>query len=264
MDRFLQSIIRQAGAMALSFYHRGVTSSEKDNRGDLLTEADVEVSAFLVEAIHERYPQHHIASEELDEDINPGAPIKWVIDPIDGTRNFANAIPVWCTLIGVIRDGDLYLGAIYDAVHDTLFFAERGKGAYKNAQRIYVNNTDTLEHAYGWFSRAGEQGVYGRYIPEYRHAFERLIHDTTVWIHFFGCVLPLGYLASGAIDFCAFNHGLDHDLVGPILICQEAGAVVTNHEGKPWQPGRQDVVIANPGLHPKLLALFKDEDTRLR
>ncbi|MDH3601024.1 MAG: inositol monophosphatase, partial [Candidatus Tectomicrobia bacterium] len=139
MDRFLQSIIRQAGAMALSFYHRGVTSSEKDNRGDLLTEADVEVSAFLVEAIHERYPQHHIASEELDEDINPGAPIKWVIDPIDGTRNFANAIPVWCTLIGVIRDGDLYLGAIYDAVHDTLFFAERGKGAYKNAQRIYVN-----------------------------------------------------------------------------------------------------------------------------
>jgi myo-inositol-1(or 4)-monophosphatase len=256
MDQFLQSIIRQAGTIALSYYRKGVTPLEKTNRGDLLTEADIAVSTFLVESIHQRYPEHHICSEELEADINPGAPIKWVIDPIDGTRNFASAIPLWCTLIGVIRQDELYLGAIYDAVHDVLFFAERGKGTYKNGQRIFVNQTDTLDHAYGWFSRAGEQGLYGRYLPEYRRAYERLIQETTVWIHYSGSMLSLGYLAHGAIDFCAFNHGLDHDLVGPVLICQEARAVVTDHEGNAWQPGRQDVVIANPTLHPKLLALF--------
>ncbi|ETW99620.1 inositol monophosphatase family protein [Candidatus Entotheonella palauensis] len=259
MIDFLQSIIRQAGAMALTYYHQGVASSAKANRGDLVTEADVAVSAFLVEAIHRRYPDHHIASEELDEDINPGAPIKWIIDPIDGTRNFFNTIPVWCTLIGVLQDGQLYLGAIYDAIHDNLYFAERSCGAYKNGQRIYVNQTDTLDHAYGMFSRAGEQGVYGRFIPEYRAAFIRLVNDTTVWIHYSGSMLSLGDLASGTIDFCAFNHGLDHDLAGPLLICQEAGAVVTDHRGQPWQIGRQDVVIANPALHPKVLDLFGKE-----
>ena len=262
MNEFLQSIIRQAGAIALTYYRQGVTTAEKSNRGDVVTEADVAVSAFLVEAIHRRYPDHHIASEELEYDLNPGAPIQWIIDPIDGTRNFANAIPVWCILIGVLQDGKPYLGAIYDAVHDTLFFAERAQGAYQNGQRITVNQTDTLEHAYGWFSRAGVQGLYGRFIPEYRLALTRLIHDTTVWIHYSGSMISLGYLASGAIDFCAFNHGLDHDLVGPILICQEAGAVVTDHRGQPWQPGRQDVVIANPVLHPQLLSLFEKRSSR--
>ncbi len=261
MIDFLQSSIRQAGEIALTYYRQGVTSSEKSNRGDLVTEADEAVSAFLVEAIHRRYPDHHISSEELDEDINPGAPIQWIVDPIDGTRNFANAIPVWCTLIGVLKEGHLYLGAIYDAVHDILYLAECGKGAYKNGQRITVNHADTLDHAYGWFSRAGEQGLYGRFIPEYQTALTRLIRDTTAWIHCTGSMLSLGDLASGAIDFFAFNHGLDHDLVGPILICREAGAVVTNHRGDPWQLGRQDVVIANPTLHPKLLNLF---DTSLK
>lgn len=259
INDFLQSIIKQAGEMALTYYRQGITISTKSNPGDLLTEADLAVSSFLVDAIHRQYPTHHIRSEELEDEINPGAPIQWIIDPIDGTRNFANRIPIWCTLIGVLRDGELYLGAIYDAIHDILFFAEAGGGATQNGQPITVNQTDTLAHAYGWFSRAGEQGQYGRFIPEYQRAFTRLIHETSAWIHYAGTVLSLGYLASGGIDFCAFNHGMDHDLAGPILICQEAGAVVTNHQGQPWQLGRQDVVIANPALHGKLLALFSDD-----
>ena len=256
INDFMQSIIKQAGMMALTYYRQGVTSSAKANRGDLVTEADMAVSAFLVDAIQRRYPTHHISSEELEDDINPGASLQWIIDPIDGTRNFANAIPVWCTLIGVLREGELYLGAIYDALHDRLFFAEAGQGATQNGEPIRVNQTDTLEHAYGWFSRAGEEDVYGRFIPEYQQAFTRLIYETTVWLHYSGTMLSFGDLASGAIDFCAFNHGMDHDFAGPLLICQEAGAVVTDHQGQPWQPGRQDVVVANPALHGKVLGLF--------
>ncbi|PON15696.1 hypothetical protein C2W62_22425 [Candidatus Entotheonella serta] len=153
INDFLQSIIKQAGEMALTYYRQGITISTKSNPGDLLTEADLAVSSFLVDAIHRQYPTHHIRSEELEDEINPGAPIQWIIDPIDGTRNFANRIPIWCTLIGVLRDGELYLGAIYDAIHDILFFAEAGGGATQNGQPITVNQTDTLAHAYGWFSR---------------------------------------------------------------------------------------------------------------
>jgi fructose-1,6-bisphosphatase/inositol monophosphatase family enzyme len=75
MNDFLQSIIRQAGAIALTYYRQGVTASEKSNRGDVVTEADVAVSAFLVETIHRRYPDHHIASEELENDLNPAPPL---------------------------------------------------------------------------------------------------------------------------------------------------------------------------------------------
>lgn len=67
--------------------------------------------------------------------------------------------------------------------------------------------------------------------------------------------IALTYYRQGVITSEKSN-GMDHDLVGPILICQEAGAVVTNHRGQPWQPGQQDVVIANANLHPKLLKLF--------
>lgn len=128
MNESPQSIIRQAGAIALTHYRQGVTAAEKSNRGDVVTKADMEVSVFLVEAIHRRYPDHHIASEELEHDLNPGVAIQWMIDPIDGIRNFANAIPVWCTLIGVLEDDKPYLGAIYDARCTTPFFCRTRSG----------------------------------------------------------------------------------------------------------------------------------------
>ena len=242
----------------MEYFRRGVAHTTKDNIGDLLTEADVAVSGFLVDAIHQKYPSHQIHSEEMKDDVNPGAEYEWVIDPIDGTRNFAWGIAVWCQMIAVLKNGELYLAAIYNPAAKELFFAEKGKGATLNGKPIHVNGVESLDHGLGIAVRA-TRFIYpdaAIHNTRYRKFMARLVTDTTVWMYNFGTMLGACYVASGGIDFFVSDSGLDHDNLAPVLICQEAGAMVTNGYGEPWTRYRQDIVIANPKLHPKVLELF--------
>src|SRR3989338_3959722 len=99
MQAYLRATIKEAGEIAKGFFRRGVTHRTKTNLGDLVTDADIAVSNFLLDAIHRQYPDHQIHTEEEGADINPGATYEWVIDPIDGTRNFAHGIPFWCVMV---------------------------------------------------------------------------------------------------------------------------------------------------------------------
>jgi len=256
MEAFLKQTIREAGALAKEFFDRGVIGKAKSNIGDLLTEADIAVSDFIISKIQTTFPDHTIKSEEVDDDINPGGEYRWVIDPIDGTRNFANRIPFWCTIIAVEKGGETVLGAVYNAVNNDLFFATKGGGAFLNDAQIHVNNTDSLRHAYGVIVRAYETGTYGDLIERYRIAMTRVNLETEVWIHNYGSMLGQTYVATGAVDFSIGNAGLEWDYRAPFLICEEAGAVVTDSDGNPWKRGRQDYVIANPNLHGKVMELF--------
>lgn len=146
---------------------------------------------------------------------------------------------------------------MYNPTADHLFFAEKGKGAFLNGEKIHTNNKDTLDYAYGVFARAYEGGIYGDYFERYRVAGVRLVLETTAWMHNFGTILPACHIAAGGVDFMMGNAGMDWDFLAAFLICEEAGAVVTDSDGNPWRRGRQDYVIANPDLHPKLLRLFR-------
>ena len=258
MQEFLKQTIQEAGAIAKGYFDNGVKSIKtKSSVGDLVTEADVAVSEFIVEKIKKAYPDHTIFSEEVGEKINAGGEYEWVIDPIDGTRNFANGIPFWCTIIAVVRNGETWLGAVYNALSGDLFFAEKGKGAFLNGNKISVNNTQSLDHAFGIMARANNAGVYGDYIERYRVFAVNLTTKTDAWVCNHATMLITCHLASGGADFFAANAGLDWDYLAPALIAEEAGAIVTNSYGEPWTRGRQDIIIANPDLHPKVMALFE-------
>lgn len=255
MDEFLKDIIRQAGYLAKDYFERGVSYTSKAHLGDLLTEADDAVSEYLVNEIHKKYKDHHIHSEEMFEDINTGAQYEWVIDPIDGTRNFAMGISMWCILIAILRDGELIMSAVYAPMSDELFFAELGKGAFMNDKRIEVNKTQVIDHAFAICQRSGSRDF------EHRKTFEqfitRLVKETDVWLHSYGTMLGTCYLASGGVDFFASNCGMDHDNLAPVLICREAGALTTDSDGNNWKRDRHDLVIANPKMHPLVMELFK-------
>lgn len=252
MNIFLKAIIQEAGRLAKEYFDAGVTHRSKTHLGDLVTDADIGVSNFLVSAIQKQYPDHHIHSEEMSEDINTGAEYEWVIDPIDGTRNFAFGIPMWCQLMAVMKDGEPYLAAVYNPNANELFFAEAGKGATMNGLPIRVNDTDSLDHGFAVVSRSWNDNPEG-----YARLMDRLTRQTNVWMHNFGTMLGVCFVASGGADFFAGNSGFDHDNLAPALLCAEAGALVTDSEGKPWRRGRSDLVIANPKLHPKVLELLK-------
>lgn len=254
IEQFLQDTIRAAGVLAKGYFERGVSARTKSHLGDLVTEADEAVSAFLIEKIQASFPDHGIHSEEQKNDINPGALTEWIIDPIDGTRNFANGIPCWCIIVGVYVGGEAAYAAVYNPVANELFFASRGHGASLNGLPIRVNNITSFDHGYGVAVRA--DGASDKKV-EFKRLLDRLNNDTSVWVHNLGSMIASCYVASGGIDFFVENAGFDHDYAAPTLICSEAGAAVTDADGNPWRRGRRDLVIANPELHAKVLELLK-------
>ena len=254
---FLEKIILEAGEIALDYFKKGVTYKTKSHLADLVTEADKGVSDFLIQKIQAMFPDHHIRSEELENDINPGADYEWVIDPIDGTRNFAMGIPMWCIIIAVVYRGETLYGAVYNPIAHELFLAEKGQGATLNKLPIKVSAKDDMYYACGSLSCVAEANeTYGSHVDRFVKLYDNFNHKTVTWRHAFGCMLATCYVATGGMDFFVQNAGLDHDFLGPVLIAREAGAVVTDSDGNEWQRGRQDIVIAPPALHPKIMELF--------
>lgn len=259
MQSFLKNIIKEAGHLAKGYYHQGVEHHYKFDSTDLVTAADKAVNDFLIQKIRERFPEHGIISEETEDEINPGAEYTWVIDPIDGTRNFANHISMWCVMVGVTKNGQPYLGAIYDAINGELFFAEVGKGAFVNDQPIKVSARQDPKTCYMVLS-TGINNTGSPYdspaYPRFVKFLNNLLGDTGMWFMNLGTALALAHLAAGRIDAVAINGMQYHDVLPGYVIATEAGAVFTNSEGQVWVRGRKDVVAANPVLHDKLMKLF--------
>lgn len=253
MEEFLKSMIKEAGTLGKSYFRQGLKFDTKSHLGDLVSEADRNVSTFCIQKIREQFPEHSILSEEENEVINPGSEYLWMIDPIDGTRNFAVGVSFWCTMIAVFYRDELYMSAIYDAMSDQLFFAKKGEGATLNDMPINANSIDSLDHAYGFCVRGGTNKMHNdRYVA----MTKKLADHPSAWFHNFGTILGACYIASGGADFYAVNCGFDYDYAAAALICREAGALVTDSDGNPWQRGRQDIVIANPKLHPKIIEML--------
>lgn len=259
MEAFLKDTVRQAGKIALEFFRRGVSVTTKSADVDFLTEADTTVSEFLVSSISAQFPGHAIKSEELEHDVNPGAEYEWVIDPIDGTRNFASGIPFWSVMVAVLRNGETIMSAIYFAAVDDFFFAKKGEGAFLNDKQIHISKADVLDHKVYMLYAGNVMGPYGTHVDRYRRARMNMQMQYENTQRQLGCISQLCYVAKGAIDVGAGNAGMDWDLLPTLFMCQEAGAIVTDSDGNPWKRGRQDYVIANEDLHPKLLALFEYE-----
>lgn len=261
MQDFLKAIIKEAGFIAKGYYHEGVEKNYKSDPTDIVTVADKEVSNFIIDKIKHRFPEHGIISEEEKDEYNPSAEYTWVIDPIDGTRNFANHISDWCVMIGLMKNRLPYLGAIYDAMNDELFFAETGKGAFLNEQPISVSSTDDLK-SFSLIFQAGIIRPGSTYsstpenYPRFIQFYNNLMGDDGHWITSTGSRLNMCRIACGRIDAMVANAGVFHDNLPGYVICTEAGATFTNSKGLPWQYHEMDVVVANPKLHQKLLELF--------
>lgn len=255
MEDFLKQLITEAGNLAKDYFIKGVEFKTKAHLGDLVTVADVAVSDLIIKRIQEKFPDHCIYTEEAKEKINPGAQFEWVIDPIDGTRNFANGIPMWCVMIALYENGVAKAGAMYNPLSNELFFAASGGGATLNGMPIHVNSVDSFDHGFGFIVR----GVTIDPIKEanYRRLISKITNETSCWMHNFGTILSACFVASGGADFYAVNCGMDYDYAAIDLIAREAGALVTNADGALWTRDRRDIVIANPKLHSKIIELLR-------
>ena len=128
---------------------RGIRQKKKIRYKDtinLLTETDRQAESFIIRKLHRRFPDHGFLAEESGVDQRCGI-TKWIIDPLDGTTNFAHGFPHCCVSIALEHHGKIKIGGVYDPFRKELFWAEKGKGAYLNRKRIHASQTPSLNEA---------------------------------------------------------------------------------------------------------------------
>ncbi len=244
---FIRQVCRDAGALTLQYFGSIKDWTEKSGRGDIVTVADHEVEDLIVARLQRDLPGHNLLTEERGWVRNDSAKPTWVLDPVDGTRNFAMGIPLYAISLAMIVDGVPQLGVIYDPVHDELYFAARGEGAKMNETPINIGNLQDLVDAaisVSWSPKAEYQNDFIKTVDR--------VNTHTCYLRRIGsAALVMAYVACGRYDGYIQAGINPWDIAAGLLLVQEAGGVVTNFQGGPidvFQPNI-DLVAANPNVH---------------
>ncbi|MFN4248200.1 MAG: inositol monophosphatase family protein [Flavipsychrobacter sp.] len=257
LKEVLYEATREAGKIISDYFQGSFTVDNKEGINNLVTEVDKHSEKRIIEIIRKHYPTHSIISEEVGEMIQD-SPYQWIIDPIDGTVNFAHGIPLCCVSIGLKHNEDLILGAVYNPMMNELFFAEKGKGAFLNDKPISVSTKSDFRKAclvtgfpYKW-PDSKEHPI---------RVFERFIMEG----------LPVRRLGSAAIDLCwvacgrfdgFWEYNLSSwDVAAGYLIVQEAGGRITNFEGDAYSVFDKETLATNGHIHEEMLRLIRKKQS---
>lgn len=238
---------RAAGEIALSYYRSGFDVSIKSDRSPV-TQADREAEAAVVEILTRACPEHGILGEEHGSRGNQES--RWIVDPIDGTRNFVRHIPIWATLIALEERGELTVGVIHVPATGELYTARRGAGAWRNGERISVSKIDAMSEAF--FIHAG-LGLVRR--QGWWDGFARLI-DATDRQRGFGDFIGYTLVAEGKGEIYAELDLKPWDLAAPKIVVEEAGGRFTDFEGRPTIYSGT-AIATNGRLHDAAVALLR-------
>lgn len=253
IDKFIQDTARQAGKITLKYLKSAKVQYTKSHKLDVVTQADLASNNFILDSIKTKFPTDGIISEETGKH-NPSASSAWIIDPLDGTLNFSKGIPIYCVLIAHSYKGSIDAGVIYDPVHDDLYFASEGKGAYLNGKKIKCSEPDSLSETVGCVNSTGTEKSINILSQIRKRSEKELIH--------FSSLLSIGihaaHVASGERDwFLSPGNASVWDYAACSIILSESGCTLTNIKGEPWKLSDDNMLAANPVLHRKLLTAIK-------
>ncbi|HTP97816.1 MAG TPA: inositol monophosphatase family protein [Casimicrobiaceae bacterium] len=215
---FCRALARDAGKLA----HRGfgVSDAKLKGRHDVVTAMDREVERYIRAAIAARYPQDAVIGEE--EGGGSGERL-WIIDPIDGTANYARGVPRYCVSIGYMERARPVLGAIYDPSHDLLYAGARGEGAWRDAERLTVSAVDDIHAATvecGWSTR--------RSASAYVEMIGRVLEAGGAIVRAGSGALGLADVAAGRVEAYAELHINAWDCAAGIVLVKEAGGLTND------------------------------------
>ncbi len=254
------ALAREAAALLLDHQRHGFAVATKANAIDLVTDADRASEALVVAGIKARFPDHAILAEEggAQGAATANATPRWIIDPLDGTTNFAHGYPFYCCSIGVEVAGELIAGVVEAPALGERFTATAGGGAYLDhlgsRRRLRVADTADLRQALlvtGFPYDIGARGdaPFARF-TRFVRAAQGVRRDGSA-------ALDLCYVAAGRFDGFWEENLKPWDLAAGSLIAAEAGARFSNLDGDAYSIHRGDIVVAPPALHPAMVDITR-------
>jgi myo-inositol-1(or 4)-monophosphatase len=246
-------LAREAGAVQRECYETAHTIGTKSAAVDLVTEVDQRCEALIVDALHRERPDDAILAEEGSNRESALAAWRWVIDPLDGTVNYAHGYPRFCVSIGVEHRGVRSVGVVYDPLLDEVYHAVRGGGAFLNGRAIGVSQETDLGRSL--FATGFAYDVHHSH-DDNLDQFAKFVKKARAVRRDGSAALDLCYVASGRLDGYWEQKLQAWDLAAGVLIVEEAGGRVTTLAGATVSTGASSVVSSNGRVHDAMLALL--------
>ena len=246
---------KQAGNILMQHFGKISHVERKTTDIDLVTIADTESEALILEKIKTTYPQHHIIAEESD--LTKGdSDYKWVIDPLDGTTNFVHSLPIFAVSIGLQYKEETILGVVYNPAAHKCFWAEKDSGAFLNNKPIHITSTNTL----------GDSLLVTGFPYIHDDRFEK---GFDLFKELYGKTQGIRRLGAAALDFCFvamgrfdgfWEFGLEPwDVCAGGLIVKEAGGKVSDWDGSPMPFSGNRILATNGHIHGEMLEVLGKE-----
>jgi myo-inositol-1(or 4)-monophosphatase len=246
---------RDAGKILAERFGRSLEITHKGEL-DLVTESDLASERLIIDRIKSHYPRHAILAEESGTsepaDRERDSDWRWIIDPLDGTTNYAHGYPCFCVSIGLQQNGRLELGVVYDPMRDEVFTAERGQGAALNGRRIRVSSAPDLASSLlctGFPYDVRERSEFARHFSNFIMAAQGVRRDGAA-------ALDLAYVAAGRFDGF-WEEGLKPwDVAAGALMVEEAGGRVSKYSGEPMDIHSPPIVASNGAVHEEMMRVL--------
>lgn len=247
----LEPIIKEAGNIIRGYFGHHLERTFKDNGSHgFVTKADLASEKFLKEALHKLLPEAGFIAEESG--ISGNSEYRWVIDPLDGTTNFACGLPYFCISVALTYQDVPQVGVVYYPLLDEFFYAEQGKGSWLNDKKIMVSCPENIKRA-----------VIGVGIPDPWHdrpyiinIAQQVARHVQAIRHLGAAALDLANVAAGRLDGIVFSKLEWWDVAAGILLVQEAGGVVTDFSKQPMKPNYTSCVAGKKEVWQELLAII--------
>jgi len=238
-------VVKDSERITLKYFNSRLKVSYKSDKSPV-TVADKLCEKFLVGELSKKFPAHGFFGEEFGEGMSRETSMRWIIDPVDGTRNFTRGIPYWGTLCGLECEGEIVAGIMALPALKTIYYASKGHGAYRNRERIRVSKVKELERSAIIFG--GLSYFLGtKYDSGFNEIIKSAYHDRG-----FGDCFGYTFVVEGSAEAMLDPIVSPWDVAAIKIIVEEAGGIFTDFEGNSTVYGRTGVA-ANPYIHEAIL-----------
>ena len=246
-------IAAEAGEIIRNGFGGNINIEYKTNESNLVTDIDKKAESKIIDFVKTEFPTHNIISEESGT-LNNSSEYTWIIDPLDGTTNFAHGLPIFSVSIGVQKNGITQWGVVYDIMRNVFYTAELGSGSFADDKKLQVSSNDNLAHSV--LATGFPYNVKDNPLLAVKHFSDFLVKTRTIR-RLGSAALDLCYIASGVFDGMWDSRLGAWDICAGQLILEEAGGLATDYIGEKIDYDNVQILASNGKIHSKMMEILQ-------